>query len=127
MHSRQILLFWLGICIREGSIEAFRRFVLSSYRMVSGDDDLNFSDEIRASLLTFTDDKSGVVRPPNVRPPNVPSRVAECPRSRMLAEQDAAMPADFAQLTVQTVAPWLNEGGRTQHPFTSSICRWQAD
>ena len=46
IHSRQFLLLWLGICIREESLEKFKRFVLSSYRTVSGDGDANISDEL---------------------------------------------------------------------------------
>jgi hypothetical protein len=56
--QRQILLFWLGICIREGSVENFEECVLSSYRAVAftngNSQDENLSDEIRASLLSFT-------------------------------------------------------------------------
>ena len=46
LYARQILLFWLGICIREESLEKFKRFVLSSYRTVSRDGDANISDEL---------------------------------------------------------------------------------
>ena len=69
--SRQFLLFWLGICIREGSIEAFERFVLASYRMVSSDQEGNFSDEMRASLITFTTETTAEV--------NVQDRCTEAP------------------------------------------------
>ena len=49
--ERQVLLCWLGICIREESLEKFERFVLSSYRAVSAGQGGNLSDEIRVSLL----------------------------------------------------------------------------
>ena len=54
--QRQLLLFWLGLCIREESLEKIERFVLSPYRAVSADQDIqsgSFNDEIRVSLLTF--------------------------------------------------------------------------
>ena len=58
IYTRQFLLFWLGICIREGSVENFEECVLSSYRAVAftngNSQDENLSDEIRASLLSFT-------------------------------------------------------------------------
>jgi hypothetical protein len=90
LYARQILLYWLGICIREESLEKFQRFVLSSYSAVSGGEaerhgTVHISDEIRASLFTFTDPPGWMTHHVNKRKENG-KRFADSDDSLLAAE-----------------------------------------